>query len=339
MNAQPQRRKERIDRGIKARAETIYALSSLEELAYLLGPRLLFIVGFLALPLILAPWPYWHRVALSVCVLGLVSVSFDFLANQVGLVSLGGAFFFGVGGYTAALLNTAWGLPPVLAIGLATVVGAGICAVLISPCLPLRGIYFAIVTLMYPLLMTRIIEAADILGGTEGFRGIAGFSSVWTEAYGLILGLLVGVFGLRRYLAEDAGLVIRAVKENDQSVRASGISVAGVRFKALYLAGLLGCFAGAYYVHMYRSVGISAFALDLSILPIAATVIGGGGTLVGPVIGSLILVPLSEVLRDFGSLRIVVYSLVLAGFVVFRSEGILVFAARKYQQFERWVEV
>ena len=63
------------------------------------------------------------------------------------------------------------------------------------------------------------------------------------------------------------------------------------------------------------------------------------GTLIGPVLGAALLVPLSEVLRDFGSLRIVVYALVLTGFVVLRSEGILNFAARKYQQFERWVKV
>ncbi len=337
--ATTQRRKERIDRGIKVRSETIYALSSWEEIAYLLAPRALLIGGFLLLPVILLPWPYWGRVALSVCVLALLSVAFDFLANQVGLVCLGGAFFFGVGGYMTALLNTAWGLPPVLSIPLAAVAGAAFCTVLLSPCLPLRGIYFAIVTLMYPLLMTRIIEAGDILGGTEGFRGIAGFSSPWTEQYGLVIAMLVAVFGLRRYLAEDPGLVIRAVKENDQSVRASGISVTRVKLKAVYLASLLGCFAGAYYIHMYSSVGISAFALDLSIMPIAATVIGGGGTLAGPVIGALILVPLSEFLRDFGSLRIVVYALLLTGFVVLRSEGILVFASRKYQQFERWVEV
>jgi branched-chain amino acid transport system permease protein len=115
--------------------------------------------------------------------------------------------------------------------------------------------------------------------------------------------------------------------------------VARTKAKAVFLASLLGCFAGAYYIHLYRSVGISAFALDLSILPIAATVIGGGGTLVGPILGALLLVPLSEVLRDFGSLRIVIYALVLTGFVVFRSEGILLYASRKYQQFERWVEV
>lgn len=333
------RRRERVDRGIKVRSESIYALSSFEELGYLLAPRLLLIGGFLLLPLVLLPWPYWGRVVLSVCVLALLAISFDFLANCVGLVCLGGAFFYGVGGYGAALLNTGFGLPPILSIPLATVLGAALCTAALLPCLPLRGIYFAIVTLMYPLLMTRLIEATDMLGGTEGFRGIDGFASAWTEQYGIIAVMLLGVFGLRRFLAEDPGLVIRAVKDNEQSVKASGISITRVKAQAVFIAALFGCFAGAYYIHLYRNVGISAFALDLSILPIAAAVIGGGGTLVGPVLGALILVPLSEALRDFGSLRIVVYALVLTGFVVFKSEGLMNFATRKYQQFERWVEV
>lgn len=333
------RRRERIDRGIKVRSESIYAISSLDEIAYLVAPKLLLIVGLLAMPLILHGSPYWSRVILSVCIFALLAVSFDFLANVVGLVCLGGAFFYGVGGYGAALLNTGLGLPPILSIPLATVLGAAFCTALIYPCLPLRGIYFAIVTLMYPLLMTRIIEAADIFGGTEGFRGIDGFSSPWVEQYALIAALLLGVFGLRRFLAEDEGLVIRAVKENDQAVKASGISVAWTKTKAVYIASLFGCFAGAYYIHMYRNVGISAFALDLSIMPIAATVIGGGGNLVGAVVGSIVLVPLSELLRDFGTLRIVVYALVLTGFIVFKSEGLMNFASRKYQQVERWVEV
>ncbi len=333
------RRKERIDRGIKVRSDSIYALSSWEEIAYLLGPRALLIGGFLLLPVVLLPSPYWSRVALSVCVVALLAVSFDFLANYVGLVSLGGAFFYGIGGYMAAVASTELGLPPVVAIPVGTVLGAALCTLLLIPCLPLRGIYFAIITLMYPLFMTRLIEATEILGGTEGFRGITGFSSRWTEQYGLIVMTLAGVFALRRFLAEDAGLVIRAVKDNDQAVRASGIDVTWTKAKAVFIAALFGCFAGAYYVHMYRNVGISSFALDLSIMPIAATVIGGSGTLVGPLIGALLLVPLSELLRDFGSLRIVVYALVLTGFVVLQSEGLMNFATRKYQQFERWVEV
>jgi branched-chain amino acid transport system permease protein len=85
--------------------------------------------------------------------------------------------------------------------------------------------------------------------------------------------------------------------------------------------------------------GISTFALDFSVLPIAATVIGGSGTLVGPVLGCLILVPASELLRDFGTLRIVFYSLILLAFIVFRSEGLMVYGQRKYQQVERWTKI
>ena len=333
------RRRERIDRGIKVRSETIYAISSMEEIGYLVAPKLLLILGLLCAPLILHSSPYWNRVLLSVCIFALLAISFDFLANVVGLVCLGGAFFYGVGAYGTALLNTGLGLTPIVSIPLGTLLGAAACTALIYPCLPLRGIYFAIVTLMYPLLMTRIIEAGDILGGTEGFRGIDGFGSPFVEQYVLIAALLLGMFGLRRFLAEDQGLVIRAVKENDQAVRASGISVAWTKTKAVFIASMFGCFAGAYYTHMYRSVGISAFALDLSIMPIAATVIGGGGSLAGAVVGSLLLVPLSEILRDFGTLRIVAYALILTGFIVFKSEGLLNYATRKYEQFERWAEL
>jgi branched-chain amino acid transport system permease protein len=108
---------------------------------------------------------------------------------------------------------------------------------------------------------------------------------------------------------------------------------------AVFLAAAIGCLAGAFIVHTYMWAGISTFALDFSVLPIAATVIGGGGTLVGPVLGCLILVPISELLRDFGTLRIVFYSLILLGFIVFRSEGLMIYGQRKYEQFERWTDI
>jgi branched-chain amino acid transport system permease protein len=101
----------------------------------------------------------------------------------------------------------------------------------------------------------------------------------------------------------------------------------------------MGCLSGACLAHIYMWSGISQFALDFSILPIAATVIGGGGTLVGPVLGCLILVPISELLREFGTLRIVFYALILVAFIIFRSEGVMVFGQRKYQQFERWTRI
>jgi len=301
-------------------------------------PRLVLIVGLLILPLVM-PSMYWQRVISIVCIYALLALSFDFLAHFVGLVSLGGALFIGVGGYLAAIMNTYFGMPPLLTIPIATVVGAGICTVLLLPCLPLRGVYFAIVSLMYPLLMARIIEALNILGGTDGIVGVDSFANRWIEQYFVILMVLLSLFGMRRLVNLDIGLVFRAVKDNDQAVRASGMNITFYKAIAVFIASAMGCLSGACLVHIYMWSGISQFALDFSIIPIAATVIGGAGTLVGPVLGCFILVPISELLRDFGTLRIVFYSLILVAFIVFRSEGVMVYGQRKYHQFERWVKI
>ena len=336
--AAPQRRKERIDRGIKVRTEGIYALMSLRELAYLSVPRLVLIVGLLSLPLVM-PGMYWQRVISIVCIYALLALSFDFLAHFVGLVSLGGAFFVGTGSYLTAILNTKLGLSPLVAIPAATLIGGALCTLMLLPCLPLRGVYFAIVTLMYPLFLARVIEALDILGGTDGIMGIDSFPSAWLEQYFVIIMLLLFLFAVRRLVNTDLGLVLRAVKDNDQAVRASGMDVTRYRALAVFVASAIGCLAGACLVHIYMWAGISTFALDFSVLPIAATVIGGSGTLVGPLLGCLILVPVSELLREFGTLRIVFYSLILLAFIVFRSEGLMVYGQRKYHQIQRWTKI
>ena len=333
------RRKERIDRGIKVRTSGLYAISGWPELVYLISPRFVLIVGMLSLPLIFSVAPYWQRVICIVCIYTMLSIAFDFLANFVGLINLGSAFFIGLGGYLTAIMNVYLGLPPVLSIPIATLLGAGISTLLILPCLPLRGIYFAIVTLMFPLIIEKLIQAFNILGGTNGIVGLDGFPSAWWEGYTAIIVTLIVLFALRRLVNEDVGLVLRGVKDNDQAVKASGISVTFAKALAVFIASSIGCFAGAYLSHLYMWAGMSLFALDFSIMPIAATVIGGGGTLVGALIGSFILVPLSELLRSFGTLRIVFYSLVLTAFIIYKSEGLMVYAQRKYHQFERWVKV
>ena len=339
MNAETgQRRRERIDRGIKVRTAGLYALMSWRELSYLILPRLILIVGLLGLPMAM-PGMYWKRVISIVCIYALLALVFDFLAHFVGLVSLGGAFFVGTGGYISALLNVKLGLPPLACVPVATLLGGAVCTLLLLPCLPLRGVYFAIVTLMYPLLLARVIEALNILGGTDGIMGIDSLPSAWMEQYLVIVLVLAVLFGLRRLVNTDLGLVLRAVKDNDQAVRASAMNVTYYKALGVFIGACIGCLAGACLVHIYMWAGISTFALDFSVLPIAATVIGGSGTLVGPVLGCLILVPVSELLRDFGTLRIVFYSLILLGFTVFRSEGLMVFGQRKYHQFERWKSI
>jgi branched-chain amino acid transport system permease protein len=334
----PERRKERLDRGIKVRSDGIYALMSWRELAYLTLPRFVLIAGMLLLPLLM-PSLYWQRVISIVCIYALLALSFDFLAHFAGLVSLGGALFIGTGAYLAALLNKNLGLSLILTIPLASFSGAIICTLLLLPCLPLRGVYFAIVSLMYPLALARVIEALNIFGGTDGIMGIDSFPSHWVEQYFVIIMVLLFLFGLRRLVNLDIGLVFRGIKDNDQAVRASGMNITYFKAVAVFIASTMGCLAGACLVHIYMFAGISLFALDFSILPIAATVIGGGGTLAGPVLGCLILVPISELLRAFGTLRIAFYAIILMAFIVLKSEGLMVYGQRKYHQFERWVKI
>ena len=332
------KRRERLDRGIKVRTEGIYALCSWKEIAYLLAPRVALILVLLIAPLVM-PNMYWQRVLCLVGVYALLAIGFDFLAHFVGLVSLGGALFVGVGGYIAGLSNSYFGLTPMLSIPLGTLGGAVICTLLLLPCLPLRGIYFAIVSLAYPLLASRVIEALDIFGGTDGIPGLTMFPNIWVSVYPIILVTLLAIFALRRLVTEDIGLVFRGIRDNDQAILASGMSITWYKAQGVFIASIMGCFAGAYLSHLYGWVGISLFALDFSILPIAATVVGGFGTLAGPVIGATILVPLSEMLRAFGALRIVFYCLILVILIVFWREGLLNYFRRKYEQFERWVKV
>ena len=282
---------------------------------------------------------YWQRVLCSAGIYALLALGFDFLAEYVGLVCLGGAFFIGTGGYIAGLLNHHAHLPPLLTIPIATLAGAAISTLVLIPCLRLRGIYFAIISFMFPLFAVFIIIALNVFGGTEGISALDTFPSIWLELYLILAAVLISLFAIRRLVNEDMGVILRGVKDNDQAVRASGINITLYKTKAVFIAALLGCFGGAYLSHLYGWLGLSLFAMDFSILPIAATVMGGMGSLVGPVVGAFILFPMSEMLRGFGQLRVVLYCLILIAFMVYKPEGIMNYLERKYHQFEQWEEV
>ncbi|MEW6664492.1 MAG: branched-chain amino acid ABC transporter permease [Thermodesulfobacteriota bacterium] len=332
------RRKERLDRGVKVRSDTVYGVSSWKEILFLLTPRAALIAVLLLAPLFV-PSLYWQRV---ICILGvyaLLAIGFDFLAHFVGLVCLGGALFIGVGAYLSGSLNHYLGLPPVLTIPIGSVGGALICTIILLPTLPLRGVYFAIVTFAYPVVLERIIVAADILGGTDGIPGLSILSSTWVSQYSILGIVLLSVFGLRRIVNEDIGVVFRGVKDNDQAIRASGLSVTYYKAMAVFFAASMGCFGGAYLAHLYGWVGMSLLSMDFSVFPLVATVVGGPATIAGPLVGCMVLVPISEMLRAFGAMRIVIYSLIMVFFILFWSEGLLNWARRKYEQFEHWVRV
>jgi len=333
-------RKERLDRGIKARSDSIFLLSSYRDLLYMIFPRLILIGGLILTPFVLnlLGQVYWHKVFILMCIMTVLALSWELLALS-GMFSLGQTLFFGVGGYISGAFNHYLGWPLFLSIPIATLGGGVICTCLLIPVLRLRGVYFAMITLALPVMLARVIEATRIFGGTEGLSSLSSFPSLWAETYLIVVMLLIFFFGFRRLMNSDYGLVLRSINDNDQAIMASGGNIYWYKIQVLFLASATGAFAGAFMSHHIRFVGIPVFALDIAILPIAAGALGGMGAFAGSTIGTFILVFLSENLRVLGSLRIAIYCLVMVACVVGLPEGIFHYIQRKYNQFERWVPV
>ncbi|HME45538.1 MAG TPA: branched-chain amino acid ABC transporter permease [Syntrophorhabdales bacterium] len=329
-------RKERIARGVKARSDDIYAVTSYREMWYLLFPRVIPVVG-IAILACFVPL-YWKKVMIQTCIFAMLAVSWDFLST-CGLLSLGQALFFGIGSYTAGSLDHYFHFPIFATIPIATVVGGLLSTILLLPVIRLRGIYFAMVTLILPLMLIRLIEATKILGGTEGLTGLSPYPNIWVELTAIILGMWVALFALRRFITSDYGLIFISINDNDRATMASGINIYKFKAQALFIGASICAFCGAFMTHSYMFTGMPVFALEFSILPIAAAAIGGIGTLAGPLLGAFILVPLSEILREFGTLRIVFYGLILVICVVALPEGIFHYLSRKYNETERWVRL
>lgn len=303
---------------------------------YLLFPRVIPVIGIAVLACFLPL--YWKKVMIQACIFAMLAVSWDFLST-CGLLSLGQALFFGIGSYTAGSLNHYLHFPIYLTIPVATVVGGFLSTILLLPVIRLRGIYFAMVTLILPLMLIRLVEATKILGGTEGLTGLSPYPNIWVELTAIILGMWVALFALRRFITSDYGLIFVSINDNDRATMASGINIYKFKAQALFIGSSICAFCGAFMTHSYMFTGMPVFALEFSILPIAAAAIGGIGTLAGPLLGAFILVPLSEVLREFGTLRIVFYGLILVICVVALPEGIFHYLSRKYNETERWVRL
>jgi len=304
-------RKKRLDRGVKARSDTIYAISSYREILYLLLPRLLPVIALLILPLVLTG--YWGKVLVFACMYGLLALSWDLLAS-CGLFSLGQALFFGFGAYVAGTLSYYLHWTPALTLPIATICGGLLSAALLSPVVRLRGVYFAMVTLMLPMLLLKMIETTGLVGGSHGLSALAPFYNEWIARYLAVVAFLVCLFGLRRLINEDYGLVLRAIRDDDRAVMSAAINIYWRKIQALFIAGAVGAFAGALMTHHYQ-------------------------TFAGAALGSMILVPLSESLRALGGLRIALYCAILIGSVIALPEGIFHYMERKYHQFERLVKV
>lgn len=336
-------RKERIDRPVKARSDDIFALSSTGEALYLVLPRMLPVLIIMLIPLIIIPLGeiYWAKVMVLTGVIAIMALSWD-LMFSVGLISLGQGLFFGIGGYIAGILNNQFGLSPALTIPLATILGGLVSTLLLTPVLRLRGIYFAMITLALSLICGRVVEATGeegIFGGTAGLTALSPLPNIWVEVYIVLIVVVILLFGFRRLINTDYGVVLRGIGENDRAVMSNGININWYKMQVLFIGSAATAFAGAFMTHNNMQVGMGAFALNNSLWPVASVVVGGSGSFAGAALGAFILVPISELLRSFVGLQTVFYCLIMVGFVVGLPEGIFHYIQRRYHQLDRKVDI
>jgi branched-chain amino acid transport system permease protein len=235
-----------------------------------------------------------------------------------GQFSLGHAGFMAVGGYTAAWLNQQ-GLPPVpatLAGGL-TAAFAGLAVGL--PSLRLSGDYLAIVTLGFNAIIIGLIQNTKTLGAALGLIGLPQATDFGTT----FSWLLIGIFFFKNLLNSAWGRNFMAVRDNEIAVRSLGINTTQVKVTAFVLGAAWAGIAGGLLAFLNASISPGQFDLNRSIELVAMVVLGGTGSLSGPLIAAAILTALPEFLRPIAEYRLVLYSLILVLMMILRPQGLL----------------
>jgi urea ABC transporter permease protein UrtC len=275
------------------------------------------------------------------------AISVDLIWGYGGLFTFGHAAFFGGGGYLVAMLTTrtGWFLPVPFWIALPlAVTAAALLALAMSYFVfsgreALRGVEFAVVTLAVAVLAERLANAGGtVTGGQNGILmqtrlGIPGVISLHRGYgfYALTGLLLVAVYlGVRRFIRSRPGLVLRGIRDNEDRVDLLGYDVAQVKRRAFVLSGALAGLAGALF-HVHEGiVSPGAVGVGSSTLVLLWVVLGGRGTLLGPVVGALLLPHLTASLS--GTLLdtwLVIVGVILVAVIVLLPAGLLGFLAKE----------
>ncbi|MFB6269605.1 MAG: branched-chain amino acid ABC transporter permease [Halobacterium sp.] len=229
---------------------------------------------------------------------GMFAMSWDAVSGYTGQISFGHSLFFTVGGYGSALLNLGWGVPPVLAVVLATLLAAAVGVLVGVPALRLEGPYLSLVTLVAPLILLQVfVVYSDVFGGELGISNPAplvetgSFAQETTAffyvAFGLFVAILVVLLAVTR---SDAGAVFTAIREDEQAVAAAGLNPAKFKIFAFVLSAAVGGVAGAVFVHTIGKPSPSQLlVLTVSTEVIIASVVGGMGTITGAAVGGMFL--------------------------------------------------
>ena len=246
----------------------------------------------------------YHQLIMTVVpVWAVMGLAWNVLSGYSGFVSFGHAAFFGLGAYFVALAQIKWGLSPWIGIPCAGVVGAFAGLVIGLPTFRLRGHYFALAMLAYPLALLYVFEWLGYQELTLPMERAAPVAYMQFEDHRiyawLALALMVASMVLTSLIERSRfGMSLVAIKQDEAAAEAAGIRTLAWKLKAITLSGAMTGVAGGFYAVVLLVVTPPAvFGMLVSAQALIVTMFGGVGTLWGPVIGALVLVPLSEFLH------------------------------------------
>ena len=276
---------------------------------------------------------YYQLIMTLVPVWAVMGLAWNVLSGYSGFVSFGHAAFFGLGAYSVALAQIHWGLTPWLGIPLAGLVGALAGLVVGFPTFRLRGHYFALAMLAYPLALLYVFEWLGYQELTLPMQREEALRYMQFEDHRiyawLALALMLGAMVLTGLLERSRfGMSLLAIKQDEAAAEAAGIRTLAWKLKAITLSGAMaGTIGGFYAVVLLVVTPPAVFGMLVSAQALIVAMFGGVGTLWGPVIGAVILVPLSELLHAklgnvIPGIQGVVYGIAIVAVILLAPEGI-----------------
>jgi branched-chain amino acid transport system permease protein len=276
--------------------------------------------------------PYFLQIAILIGINITLAVSLNLINGYTGQFSLGHAGFMAVGAYASAILTTNFGptlLPLVggqpwilfplalLAGGLAAAIAGWLVGV---PSLRLKGDYLAIVTLGFGEIIKVILQNIDAVGGARGMIGIPSYTNVfWTFSVAAITVYVVWALVKSTY-----GRGFIAVADDEIAAEAMGINSTRYKITAFVTGAFFAGIAGGIYAHFIVYISPVGFDFSKSIEIVVMVILGGMGNNVGVIIAAILLTVLSEMLRQFGDYRMILYSALLIVLMLTRPQGLFV---------------
>ena len=254
-----------------------------------------------------------------------------------GLISFGQQAYFAIGAYGAGIATAVWGWPLVLALAGGAAVGAAVAALVAWPAARLSGLHYAIATLAFAELVRSLLNVVsyrrEVGGYPAGPDGANGFRDIrWVYEAGvepgaylaLIAACLAGVLLIFAALSRARGMaMLRMAGEDPILAGMQGVDVLRARVAASALAGAIAALGGGLYAHMTTYVEPSLFGVMTGVHALAYGMIGGLGTVLGPLLGVLVDIGLLESLRGLSQYRMIVFGGLVALILILRPRGIL----------------